>query len=190
MSLADEWCVAVFKCNSKEIRTALPDLYHYVETLNGVKSIHFLVKDRVDDKAVFSVRIMVDPKQKHIVKSKVAYKLGTLFSSGNSAIEPSSDNPLSQYSAWDPEKRVAECGLKKFDDFTDFLHSMSKLTIGLIEKDYFGSNERVELTRAMAAMLGCTEYGSLSPKSMEIGYYDRIADKYLQHMKEDFQLTA
>jgi hypothetical protein len=35
-------------------------------------------------------------------------------------------------------------------------------------------------------MLGCTEYGMLSPAHMEVGYYDRIEDNYCQYLQEDF----
>ena len=35
-------------------------------------------------------------------------------------------------------------------------------------------------------MLGCTEYGLLSSLGMEIGYYDRIEDKYCSYLKERY----
>jgi hypothetical protein len=186
MSIADEWCVAVFKCKPEEIKSVLPEFYHFVNGLQGVKSSHFLIRDRVDDEAVFSFRVMVEPKLKHVIKSKLAYKLGTLLSTAKFAVEPPLDNSLQEFVAWKPEKKVAESGLQKFDDFTDFLCSLSKLAVDMIEKGYFDTNERVELARAMASMLGCTEYGSLSPKSIEVGYYDRITNKYSAHMKENF----
>jgi hypothetical protein len=186
MSIADEWCVAVFKCKPEQIKTALPDFYHFVRGLDGVKSLHFLIRDRVDDEAVFSFRVMVDPKQKWLVKSKITYKLGTLFSSDKFAVDPASENPLNSYVAWELEKRIVMHGLKKVDDFTDFLCSMSKLAVEMVEKEYFASNERVELAHVMAWMLGCTEYGVLSTKAMEIGYYDRIEDKYCAYLKQDF----
>ena len=37
----------------------------------------------------------------------------------------------------------------------------------------------------MAWMLGCTESGVLSTKEMEIGYYDRIEDKYCAYLKQE-----
>lgn len=69
---------------------------------------------------------------------------------------------------------------------SDFMCNLSKLAVSTVEKGYFDTNERVELARAMASMLGCTEYGSLSPKSMEVGYCDRITNKYSAHMRENF----
>jgi len=186
MSVVDEWCVAVFKCKAEQIKTALPDLYHFVSGLEGVKSLHFLIRDRVDDETVFSFRVMVELKKKNVVKSKIAYKLGTLFSGDKFAVDPGSDNLLQPYVAWDVERRIAESGLKKLDDFTDFLCSMSKLVVEMIEKEYFASKERVELAHVVAWMFGCTEYGVLSTKAMEIGYYDRIEDKYCAYLKQDF----
>ena len=56
----------------------------------------------------------------------------------------------------------------------------------MIENDYFASNERVELVHFMSWMLGCTEYGLLSTSGMEIGYYDRLDDKYCSYLRQDF----
>ena len=88
---------------------------------------------------------MVDPKQERLVKSKTTYKLGTLFSTGKFTVEPASGNSLQEHVAWELEKRVTDHGLKKSDDFTDFLCSMSKLVVEIVEKEYFASNGRVEL---------------------------------------------
>ena len=121
MSVNDEWSISVFKCRDEQIKTVVPELYHFVSGLEGVKSLHFLIRDRVDDEAIFSFRVMVELKSKGIIRSKIAYKLGTLFTVGKFAVDPSSDSPFEKYAAWDIEKRIAEHGLKKFDDFTDFL---------------------------------------------------------------------
>jgi len=186
MSVANEWCVAVFKCKPEQIKTALPDFYHFANGLDGVKSLHFVIRDRIDDEVVFSFRAMVESKQKKVIKSKIAYKLGTLFAGEKFAVEPGSDSPLHVHVAWEPERKIAEFGLKKLDDFTDFLCSLSKLIVEMVEKDYFASNERVELSHLMAWMLGCTEYGVLSTKAMEVEYYDRICDKYCAYLKQEF----
>jgi hypothetical protein len=53
---------------------------------------------------------------------------------------------------------------------------MSKIVVDMAKKDYFSSSERVEIAHVMSWMLGCTEYGLLSTKEMQIGYYDRISD--------------
>jgi hypothetical protein len=56
----------------------------------------------------------------------------------------------------------------------------------MAEKKYFDTSERVELAHVMSWMLGCTEYGLLSKKRMEIGYYDRIADRPHVYLRESF----
>jgi hypothetical protein len=45
--------------------------------LKGMQSLHFLVRDRVDDEVIFSFRVMVESKSKGKVKDKLSYKLGT-----------------------------------------------------------------------------------------------------------------
>ena len=60
----------------------------------------------------------------------------------------------------------------------------------MIENSYFGSSERVELAHNVSRMLGCTEYGLLSTSGMEIGYYDRIEDKYSSHLREAFEKAS
>jgi hypothetical protein len=67
-------------------------------------------------------------------------------------------------------------GPKKFMDFCDLLSKLSRLVLQMARKKYFDSNDRVEMAHAMSWMLGCTEYGILSPEHWEVGYYDRIDD--------------
>ena len=57
----DEWCVAVFKCNLGSVKKVLVEVYRFVDDLKGVRSLHFLVRDRVEDEVVFSFRVMVEP---------------------------------------------------------------------------------------------------------------------------------
>jgi len=64
---------------------------------------------------------------------------------------------------------------------------MSKLILQMARKRYFGSDERVEMVRLAAGTLGCTEYGILSTDQWEVGYYDRIDDRYCQCLKRDFK---
>jgi hypothetical protein len=35
-------------------------------------------------------------------------------------------------------------------------------------------------------MLGCTEYGLISPTHWEVGYYDRVEDKASPYLKQNF----
>ena len=122
-----------------------------------MRSLHFLVRDRIEDEVVFSFRVMVEPKFKEIVKSKLAYKLGTLLSEDKYVIDPAAGNRLEQYVAWLPEKRIADCGQTRFNLYVDLLKKMSDIVIDMIEKDYFGSIEGVELAYAIAWMLGCLD---------------------------------
>ncbi len=186
MSISNEWVVAVFKCNTLLAKKTIVEFYRFVDDLKGVRSLHFLIRDRIDDEVVFSFRVMVDPKFKEIIKSKSANKLGTLLKTEKFAIDPTGKSNLAQYVAWYPEKRIVDFGQSKFVQFIDVLKNMSAIVIEMIENDYFASNERVELSHVMSWMLGCTEYGLLSTKGMEIGYYDRLCDKYCSYLRQNF----
>jgi hypothetical protein len=185
MSNSNEWVVAVFTCGHQDLKRTLVEFYRFVDDLKGVQSLHFLIKDRIEDKVVVSFRIMVNPKLRETVKNKSAQKLNTLLTGDKFEIDPVKDN-LAQYVAWSPEKRKSQFGKSKFIQFVDALKNMSAIIIELIENDYFASNERVELAHAMSWMLGCTEYGLLSTKGIEIGYYDRLCDKYCSYLKQTF----
>jgi len=58
----------------------------------------------------------------------------------------------------------------------------------MIRSKYFSSEERVEMVHVMSWMLGCTEYGLRSRDHMEVGYYDRIENKYYQYLKQEFPM--
>lgn len=76
MAILNEWCVGVFKCSSDSVKKVLVEVYRFADDLKGVRSLHFLVRDRVEDEIVFSFRVMVEPKFKEIIKSKLSCKLG------------------------------------------------------------------------------------------------------------------
>ena len=63
---------------------------------------------------------------------------------------------------------------------------MSAIVVQLIENDYFASNERIEFAHVTSWMLGCTEYGMLRTSGMEVGYYDRLEDKYCSYLRQGF----
>jgi hypothetical protein len=186
MTISSEWCVTVFKCSPDSVKKILVEFYRFVDDLKGVRSLHFLIRDRVEDEVVFSFRVMVEPKFKEVVKTKIACKLGTLLSKDKYAIDPTEENSLEQYVAWVPEKRIAGYGQNKFNQFIDLLKNISTLVVQLIESDYFASNERVELSHIMSWMLGCTEYGLLSTDGFQVGYYDRLEHKYCSYLRQDF----
>jgi|SRR5208283_1670312 len=88
MPTLNEWCVAVFKCSPTLVKKVLVEFYRFADDLKGVQSLHFLIRDRVEDEVVFSFRLMVEPKFKEIVKNKLDYKLSTLLSEDKYAIDP------------------------------------------------------------------------------------------------------
>ena len=137
--------MAVFKCRPDSLKKVLVEVYTFADELKGVRSLHFLIRDRVEDQVAVSFRIMVDPKQKDIVKSKTAYKLGTLLPADKFAIDPTVESELRKYVAWYPEKRIADFGKIKFNQFIDILKNMSATVIAIIENNYFALSERTEL---------------------------------------------
>lgn len=181
----DDWSVAVFKCAPKNIRSVLLELYGFVVDLVGVKSLHFLVRDRVEDEVVVSFRVLTEVRYKEVVQSKMNYKLGILVPD-KFAVNPDSQNPLNKYVVWGTEKRISKSGLDKFPEFCSLLSKMSGLVIEMLKNDYFGSSERVEIAHVMSWMLGCTEYGKMSPTHWELGYYDRIEDKCCPYLRQNF----
>jgi hypothetical protein len=181
----DDWSVAVFRCAPENVRSSLLEFYGFVVDLVGVKSLHFLIRDRVEDEVVVSFRVLTEVKYKEVVQSKMKYKLGILVPD-KFAVNPDSQNPLNKYVAWGAGKGISKLGLDKFPEFCSLLSKMSGLVIEMLKNDYFGSTERVEIAHVMSWMLGCTEYGMLSPAHMEVGYYDRIEDKCFQYLREDF----
>jgi hypothetical protein len=152
MSISNEWLVAVFKCNSSVAKKTLVEFYRYIYDLKGVRSLHFLIRDRIDDEVVFSFRVMVEPKFKEIIKNKSANKLGTLSQADKFAIDPNVKSNLAHYVAWSSEKRLLDFGQSKFIQFIDVLKDMSAIVIEIIENDYFASNEGVELAHVMSWM--------------------------------------
>ena len=190
MAISNEWCVAVFKCSPDSVKKVLVEVYRFADDLKGVRSLHFLVRDRVEDEVVFSFRVMVEPKFKEIVKTNLSCKLGTLLSEDKYAVDPAAGNSFERYVAWLPEKRIADFGQSKFNQFIDLLKNLSAILVQLIESDYFALNERVEIAHIMSWMLGCTEYGLLSASGMEIGYYDRLDDKYCSYLRQDFPKSS
>jgi hypothetical protein len=184
----DDWSVAVFKCAPENIRSVLLEFYGFVVGLVGVKSLHFLIRDRVEDEVVVSFRVVTEVKCKEVVQSKMNYKLGILVPD-KFAVNPDSHNTLNKYVAWDIEKRIAKSGLDKFQEFCNLLSKMSGLVIELLKNNYFVSSERVEIAHVMSWMLGCTEYGKMSPTHWELGYFDRIEDKYCPYLRQNFPQT-
>ena len=186
----DDWMVTVFKCKPDNVENLLVDFYSFVKDLKGVKNMHFLIRDRVDDEVVFSFRVLVESADREVIASKIAYKLRRFIPKNRFAIDPSKRSSFARYVAWSPEKRIAKLGKRKFVRFCKLLSQMSRIVVEMAKKKYFDSAERVEMAHVMSWMLGCTEYGSVSPKRMEIGYYDRIKDEYHTYQKLSFDKSV
>jgi len=184
--ISDNWSVIVFKCKSERAKDVLINLYGFVEGLEGVKDLHFLIRDRVDDEVVFSFRILGEQKEKEIINSKVSFKLRSLMPEEDFVIDPDPGHSLYKYVAWPWREAINERGSEKFTAFCSFLSQLSKIVVNMAKEDYFDSEERVEIAHVMSWMLGCTEYGRLSTKEVQVGYYDRIRDKYHTYLEQQF----
>jgi hypothetical protein len=180
-----DWSVAVFKVKPENTKTVV-DFYRFVEDLEGVASLHFLIRDRLDDEVVFSFRVLSEPGKLKIVRSKMKYKLDTLLEKEAFAVDPEAHDPLAKYVAWSIEDRIAKFGVDKFQKFCELLQKISRLAVDMLEAGYFGSSERVELAHVTSWILGCTEYGVLDTKHWELGYFDRIENQYHCYLRKDF----
>ena len=103
-----DWCVAVFKCGSERARDALVDFYGFLDGMVGVRDMHFVIRDRVDDEVVFSFRVLLEKDQSRIVKSKIRYSLKQLVPKGNFSINPTSGSPFRKYAEWNPDERKSK----------------------------------------------------------------------------------
>jgi hypothetical protein len=186
---SDNWSVAVLQCKADKTGSILLDLYDFVKDVEGVRDMHFLIRDRVEGDVVLSIRMLLESQNARVIKSKVAFKLGTLLSEDKFAIDPKVGKPLEKYVAWTPDKRIAESGPEKFVAFCSFLSKLSRIAIDMVREDYFNSAQRVEMAHLASWMLGCTEYGLMSPAHWEVGYYDRLEDKACPYLKQDFPKT-
>ena len=183
---SDSWCVTVVKCKSEKAKNMLVDLFRFLESLEGVEDLHFLIRDRIDDEVVFSFRVLTKPKMKKVVRSKIAYKLKRLTSEDKFAIDPGAEDPLQKYVAWSSKGGIAKHGPEKFVTFYRLLSQLSRIVVDMAKQGYFDSSERVEMAHVIAWMLGCTEYGKLTTTHMELGYYDRIEDKCHPYLSQSF----
>ncbi len=181
----DVWCVAVFRCSSDNAKETLVDFYDFVKDLLGVRDLHFVIRDCVEDDVVFSFRIRMEAKAEKVVRSKLDYKLRSLVPEDEFAVNPPFDNPLHRYAAWDYEERIKKHGTEKFDAFCCFLSQLGRTVVDMAKKGYFASAERVEMAHVVCWMLGCTEYSILTASHIETGYYDRIEDRYHPYLKQN-----
>jgi hypothetical protein len=181
-----EWSVVVFQCESEKARDRLVSFYRFVEDLIGVKDVYFLIRDRVDDEVVLSFRILLDSKEKKELDERIAFMLGNLIPDENFVIDPPLEHPLSKYDAWTWSETISKHGSTKVASFLSYLRRLSQIVVDMAEKNHFTHEERTELAHVASLMLGCTEYGLLGTKSWEVGYYDRVNNKYRPYLKHHF----
>lgn len=179
-----EWCVVVFECRPDYVQNVLVDFYEFVENLKGIEDLHFLIRDRLDDYVIFSFRILMKAEDKKTLKSKIKYKLSSIIPEKKFVIDPSEENALYKYVAWNYKERIDKLGQERFDVFCNFLGQLSRVVVDMAKKGCFGSVERVEMAHVASWMLGCTEYSILTTIHMEMGYYDRIEDRYQPYQKQ------
>ena len=190
MANSNSWVVTVFKYPSAIFNETIIGFYRFIDMLKEVLSFHFLIRDRVDGNVFVSFRVMINKKTEKTLKEKIATKLKALLPIENFAIDPSDEGELGKYVAWPAERIMSDRGQAKFNHFVDVLRDMSALVIRTIENGYFDSIERVELAHVFSWMLGCTEYGMLRTSGMEVGYYDRLEDKYCSYLREVFPKSS
>ena len=138
MPNSHSWIAAVFKCNSLVAKKTLVELYGFIDDLKGVRSLHFLMRDRVDDEVIFSFRVMVEQKFKEMIKSKLSHKLSTLLTADKFSVDPPAENNFAHHVALSPEKRLMHSGQTKF--IQRALKNMSSIVVDLIENDYIASS--------------------------------------------------
>lgn len=182
----DLWSVVVLRCSAESVRSVLSGLYDFVKDIEGVRDLHFLIRDRIGKEIVITFRVLLESRHERVIKSKIAFKLGTLLSNDKFAVDPDVKSRFRKYVAWEPKKRIADIGPEKFTSFCDFLSGFSRLVLDMMKEGYYGSAERVEMARLVSWMLGCTEYGLMSPTHWEVGYYDRLEDKTFAYLKQKF----
>jgi hypothetical protein len=181
---SDVWSVTVFKCKLEKVKQILIDFYEFVEGLEDVKDLHFLIRDRVDE-VFFSFRVLESQKYKEEINSKIAFKLRSLISEDDFAIDPPSEHPFYKYVAWSDPSDIRGPG--KSTIFCSLLSQLSRIVFNMAKKDYFDSKERVEIAHVVSWMLGFTEYGKLTKKEMHVGYYDRIKGEWVPYLVASYR---
>ena len=177
------WSIIVVRIASNNVQEMLITLYRFIEHLVGVHSLHFIIRDRIDDTVVVSFRILLEREEQDYIERTITQQLQNMLTENVFIMNPEPDHPLYKYVAWPWKERIEKDGMKKFTEFYTFLNQFSRIIIEMGETDYFSSPERVEMAHVVSWLLGCTEYGQLSTTEMRIGYYDRIQNEYYPYLR-------
>ena len=68
--MADVWCVAVFRCEPRSVTKCLVEFYDFVKDIDGVKSVHFLIRDRVGKEVVFSFECLYMVRRRKLLRAR------------------------------------------------------------------------------------------------------------------------
>ena len=181
----DKWSVTIVKCKAERAQEFLVKIYRFIEGVEGVKDLHFLIRDSVDKDVIFSFRVLTDQESYKAIRKGITSMLRTLMPKTHFAINPESKHPFCKYVSRSAMERIANDGAEKSNMLCSLLNQLSRVVVEMAENNYYSSNERVETAHVMSWMLGLTEYGVLTTKQMEVGYYDRISDKYSAYLRSD-----
>jgi len=123
---SDNRSVVVFRAEADKVGKILADFYWYVKDLIGVKDLHFIIRDRVDDDVVLCFRILLESKEKTDLENIIAFHLGKSMTENAFAVSPELEHPFYKYVAWPWRDTVNRRGLEKFTLFCDFLSKFIK----------------------------------------------------------------
>ena len=108
------WIIAVLKCRAEDAPSFLVDFYDFVEDLEEVKDLHFLIRDRVDDDAIFSFRFLTEKKNYRIAHSKISFKLKSHFPNERFILNPEATHPLFKFAAFPWRQAVKDRGAERY----------------------------------------------------------------------------
>jgi len=175
MHRSENWAVAVFELEPSDIRKSLIELSDFLAAIPEVKSYHFLVRGREDNRPVISLRVFRAKEDTIPVKEKLEAKLKELRAQ-RVEIDPLQPSQFwMNYNQWTPfsaEKIANRGGEEGWKIFCDILHKMTLFAIDLAKRNWFDGTQRQEIAHLMVWTLGCTEACWAS-----VGYIDRVENK-------------
>jgi hypothetical protein len=186
--ITHDWSVIVVKTKPENARETLVRLYWFIEGLIDVNSIHFMIRDRMQDGVVFSLRVRMASAEAEATKSAMRRELDRLAII-DGAVDPPTHHPLHRFTAWTWQSALRQRGADKFTQFCEYLSQFSRIVVDMAEHEYFTSRERAEMAHEVSWMLGLTECGVLrvkGKKGVEIGYYDRIENTTQSYLTYHF----
>lgn len=88
MRISNDWSGVVLKCDTSKAKKTLVEFYRFIASLKGVQSLHFLIRDRVEDGVILCFRIMVKSDLKETIKGKAASNSVHCYKQTNSLLTP------------------------------------------------------------------------------------------------------